>query len=408
MDKLTSHKIVRETFDGPFDKDRFIYFCKNLLNTFDTSRASSAAIPIPNAYRDFISKYERIGTYTDPTKNQLDLLVVHLQRGTSLERARTAQRNFVARYLKEHNQRDAGLVAFVSPSSADWRFSLLKMEYKFTEGADGRVKVKEEFTPARRWSFLVGANENSHTAQSQLAPLVQEDEASPTLSELEDAFSIEKVTDEFFAKYRELFLRTNETLSGIVNKSPLVKAEFTRKHVRTADFSKQLLGQTIFLYFLQKKGWFGVGRDALWGSGPKNFIRELFEAKHGNYKNFFNDLLEPLFYEALAKERDDDYYARLNCKIPFLNGGLFDPVNDYDWIHTDIFLPENLFSNSTKTPEGDTGDGILDVFDRYNFTVKEDEPLEREVAVDPEMLAARGESLDTGTKKDCVIHRDGS
>ena len=37
--------------------------------------------------------------------------------------------------------------------------------------------------------------------------------------------------------------------------------------------------------------------------------------------------------------------------------------------------------------------GILDVFDRYNFTVKEDEPLEREVAVDPEMLGKVFENL---------------
>ena len=53
---------------------------------------------------------------------------------------------------------------------------------------------------------------------------------------------------------------------------------------------------------------------------------------------------------------------------------------------TDILLPNELFSNSIKTKEGDTGTGILDIFDRYNFTVKEDEPLEKEVAVDPEML----------------------
>jgi hypothetical protein len=93
-----------------------------------------------------------------------------------------------------------------------------------------------------------------------------------------------------------------------------------------------------------------------------------------------------LFYEALRLERQDDYYSRFDCRIPFLNGGLFDPINDYDWIDTDILLPNDLFSNGQKTKEGDTGTGILDVFDRYNFTVKEDEPLEKEVAIDPELL----------------------
>jgi len=139
---------------------------------------------------------------------------------------------------------------------------------------------------------------------------------------------------------------------------------------------------------LQKKGWFGVGRNDIWGTGSKHFLRELFEKKHSGYNNFFNDILEPLFYEALRRDRnsDDDYYGRFDCKIPFLNGGLFDPIGNYDWVHTDINLSNKLFSNKNKTKEGDIGDGILDIFDRYNFTVKEDEPLEKEVAIDPELL----------------------
>jgi hypothetical protein len=56
-------------------------------------------------------------------------------------------------------------------------------------------------------------------------------------------------------------------------------------------------------------------------------------------------------------------------------------------------MPNDLFSNKRKTKEGDIGNGILDVFDRYNFTVKEDEPLEKEVAVDPEMLGKVFENL---------------
>jgi len=149
----------------------------------------------------------------------------------------------------------------------------------------------------------------------------------------------------------------------------------------------------VFLYFLQKKGWFGVSRDEDWGRGPKDFLRRLFEKKVVPYGNFFNDVLEPLFYEALAVERTDDFYSRFNCKIPFLNGGLFDPINNYDWVHTDILLDNELFSNTDRTKEGDIGTGILDVFDRYNFTVKEDEPLDKEVAVDPEMLGKVFENL---------------
>ena len=126
------------------------------------------------------------------------------------------------------------------------------------------------------------------------------------------------------------------------------------------------MGQIVFLYFLQKKGWFGVDKGQKWGSGSKHFLRELFEKKHCDYKNFFNEVLEPLFYEALRNDRsyDDHYFSYFQCKIPFLNGGLFDPLNNYDWSRIDILLTDTLFSNQIKTKEGDIGTGILDIFDR--------------------------------------------
>lgn len=394
MDREQAQRIVRETLESPFDKGRFILFVKNLLNSIEEAPFSYKGNLLPDAYDQYISTLERIGKYTDGT-NKIDILVVKLKKETSIDRARTMQRNFIAWYLngsRGGEQKDAALVAFVSPDQEDWRFSLVKMDYRFEEGKNGRMKVKEEFTPARRWSFLVGVNEKSHTAQSRLVPIMADDEHNPVLAELEEAFNIETVTKEFFGKYKELFLWVKDTLEEIVSENKVVKEDFAANNVNTTDFSKKLLGQIVFLYFLQKKGWFGVARDAAWGTGPKNFLRELFDQKHGGYGNFFNDILESLFYEALARERDGDFYSRFNCKIPFLNGGLFDPIGGYDWVHTDILLPNELFSNDRKT-NGDTGNGILDIFDRYNFTVKEDEPLEKEVAVDPEMLGKVFENL---------------
>ena len=385
MDKFAAQKLVRETLQSSFNKERFVSLIKNLLNHVEEASFTYKGQYIFADFHDSIRLVERIGKYTDSDERLFDILVVHLQKETSLERARTKQRNFVAKYLKGSRGgvlKDAALVAFVAPEDEDWRFSFIKMEYKFNE----KGEVKEEFTPARRYSFLVGKNETSHTAQSRLLPLLLDDERQPTLKDLEDAFSVEKATKEFFEKYRALFLRLKEKLDEIVGKDPKIKTEFQRKQVDSVDFAKKLLGQIVFLHFLQKKGWFGVQRGCLWGSGSKHFLRELFDQKHGNYKNFFNDILEPLFYEALGSERPADYYSRFDCRIPFLNGGLFDPINDYDWIETEILLPDELFSNNRTTKEGDVGDGILDVFDRYNFTVREDEPLEKDVAIDPELL----------------------
>ena len=395
MDRQAAAKIIRDTFEKPFDKGRFINFSKNLVNYLDDSRnfAYRGNI-IPDAYKQYIYTLERIGKYQDTDSNKIDILIVQLKKEHSLERARTMQRNFIAWYLNgSRDFKDAALVAFVSPDSEDWRFSLVKMDYILEETPGGKTKVKTELTPARRWSFLVGENESSHTAQSQLVDILADDKNNPALSTLENAFNIEVATKEFFNRYRDLFHKVNEDLYKLVVRDKTISQEFYDKGVDTVNFSKKLLGQIVFLYFLQKKGWFGVERDKEWGTGPKNFLRLLFEKKIIHYQNFFNDILESLFYEALALERTNDFYSRFNCRIPFLNGGLFDPVNNYDWVHTDILLSNELFSNSEKTKEEDVGTGILDVFDRYNFTVKEDEPLEKEVAVDPEMLGKIFEKL---------------
>lgn len=385
-------RLIRETFQNGFDENRFRLFAKNLFNDLDESKAFSyQGQYIPDAYREHIHQYKRLGKYTDPDGVDLDVLIVTLKKETALDRARTMQRNFIAWYLKHRGEKDAAIVAYRTDGTEDWRFSYVRMDYRTEQEETGKVRIKTDLTPARRFSFLVGRDENSHTAQTRFQTFLEDDRHKPTLAQLEEAFSIEKVTKEFFEKYRTLFNDLQDALDDIVSHHATVGKDFADKGVDTVNFAKKTLGQIVFLYFLQKKGWFGVARDKAWGTGPKNFLRQLFEER--KYANFFNDILEPLFYEALAREREQNYYSRFDCKIPFLNGGLFDPINEYDWIHSDILLPDALFSNHDKTKEGDTGTGILDVFDRYNFTVREDEPLEREVAVDPEMLGKVFENL---------------
>ena len=374
-------KLIEDTFKDSFNEDRFIYFIKNIFNKFNPNPTN--CIP---SFPDHIQSMKLLGQYKDQMEKKIDCFVVQLKKETSLERARKTQRNCIATYLKNKNS-DASLAAFVSPNKEDWRFSFIKIDYRLEEG-----KVKDVLTPCR-FSFLVGKNESSHTAQNSLVPLLEEDEKNPTIEELEKAFSVEKVHKEFFEKYRSLFYNLKDSLDEIIEKNKRIKTDFEKKGVDSSDFSKKLLGQIVFLYFLQKKGWFGVKREEEWGAGSRYFLRELFEKRHGKYQNFFNDILEPLCYEALSSEHTDDYYSRFDCRIPFLNGGLFEPLGGYDWVNTDILLPDSLFSNKNQTKEGDTGNGILDIFDRYNFTVNEDEPLEKEVAVDPEMLGKVFENL---------------
>ena len=71
------------------------------------------------------------------------------------------------------------------------------MDYRTVQEETGKVRVKTDLTPARRYSFLVGRNEPNHTAQTRFQTFLEDDRHKPTLAQLEEAFSIEKVTKNF-------------------------------------------------------------------------------------------------------------------------------------------------------------------------------------------------------------------
>ena len=391
MNKEQASELITNTFNSGFELSKYRNFIINLLDGIDTespkAKFDCSESYIKDSFRPYISAYGRIGKYIDKQGNKIEPLWVKLKKCDSVSRARTMQRNFIAWYLnggRGGKLRDNALVAFYSEDNpSDWRFSFVKLETYFKD-----FKVGVDFTPPKRYSFLVGENEPNHTAKARLVGLLTKD--YPEVKEIEDAFNIEKVSNEFFKHYQELFLSLLDNLIELRKKDSFLDLAII--DINNADFCKKLMGQLVFLYFIQKKGWLGVKKNDAWGNGDKAFLRHTFERAIREGKNFFNDYLEPLFYNALANgERDDNWFELLECRIPFLNGGLFEPI--YDWVNTDIVFDNSIFSNDEQSAEGDCGTGILDVFDRYNFTVKEDEPLEKEVAVDPEMLGKVFENL---------------
>ena len=137
MNREQAKNIIINTFENSFDRSSFINFITNLLKSYDRTKILSPRSGIQGVterYLDFIASWERIGRYEDTNGNKIDILVIKLKRGVSLYRARSAQRNFVAAYLQGKlgttTEKDAALCAFVSPDNEDWRFSLVKMEYK--------------------------------------------------------------------------------------------------------------------------------------------------------------------------------------------------------------------------------------------------------------------------------------
>lgn len=385
MNKQEAEKQVRMTFTQPFNESVFRTFSKNLLKDLNEEKEQTfSGAYIKDAFKPHITSYKRLGSYIAPDGETLDVLTVKISEFDKLDRARTMQRNFVSDYLRTRGEKDSAIVAFYNEGYGDWRFSYVKMQYKIEVTEKGKIKVKEELTPARRYSFLVGENEPNHTAQQQIAPLLEKD-VKLSLAEIENSFNIESVTKEFFTKYKELFLKLDEEVEDILKKDKKIAKDFITHSISTANFAKKLMGQIVFLYFIQKKGWLGVPVNGKWGEGDRRFLRTLFDSCKAGKKNFFNDYLEYLFYDALNNDKrgtaDPSVYSKFNCKIPFLNGGLFEPMNGYDWESTELRIENDIFAE------------ILDTFDLYNFTVREDEPLEKEVAVDPEMLGKVFENL---------------
>jgi hypothetical protein len=389
MIESSAKDLIDKIFSNEFNRDDFLNFSNKLLYSASFQPTIIDGDDIPKIFQEHVQSLERLATYTDANNKEIDLLIVTLLKDTALDRARTMQRNFIAQYL-DTVSKNAALVAFVSSDVSHWRFSLIKIEATIIG-----IDIETTLTPAKRWSFLVGKNEGCHTVKSQLISILLDDTRTPSLNELEQAFDIETVSKEFFKKYSDLFFRMKESLDELIENDQDLKNDFTHKGIDTADFAKKTMGQISFLYFLQKKGWFGVAPGKEWGSGVKNFLREVFNRREQYGNNFFDDVLEPMFYEALAQDRgNESIYPRLNnVRMPFLNGGLFEPMNNYSWETTKILLPDELFSNKFPTNEGDIGDGILDIFDRYNFTVNESDPLDQEIAVDPEMLGKVFENL---------------
>jgi len=210
MDRDNIKRVVTQTFENKFDRDQYLVFLKDLLKDEKIGLDSKICKDdeILHNYEKYITSCEHLYDYKDIKGKKISLLIVWLKSEHSIL-ARVAQRNFISKFLEE-NISNAALVAFVTPNNEDWRFSFVEISYEFTKDENGKIRIINKASPAKRWSFLVGKNEKSHTAQAQIAYLLQDETSSLTLEKIKNAFNIEVVTDEFFREYRDLFIKTKE------------------------------------------------------------------------------------------------------------------------------------------------------------------------------------------------------
>jgi len=286
--------------------------------------------------------------------------------------------------ILSENWAKKAVVVFNSRNSENWRLSLMTISFDINE----KNKIVSNLSNPKRKSFFLGPNAKIATANQFLFSKGKAED----FEDLESRFDVEIVTKEFFNNYKKLYTKLLDYL-----KNDRAFNVFADKHgLELEIFGKKLLGQIVFIYFLQKKGWLGAKKGDNISNGDKAFLRSLFAKCKQDGKNFFNDCLEHLFYNCLNKlpERAGSFYReKFDCQIPFLNGGLFEPINDYRWHEEFINIPNEIFSNNEDS-------GILDIFDLYNFTIDENTPDDQEISVDPEMLGKVFENLlESNTRK---------
>ena len=101
--------------------------------------------------------------------------------------------------------------------------------------------------------------------------------------------------------------------------------------------------------------------------------------------------------------RDPDALAGKLRSVPFVDGGLFDCLDDFENVGRGGRRVDAFTDNINDPKHGGTlsvparlffdDDGLFTLFRRYKFTVEENTPLEEEVALDPELLGRAFENL---------------
>ena len=361
-----------EILKSKYSENNFITLARDL---FKDIRPIAKIINIKSQYIQYIEECKFIADYKDKDGKKVAILGCKIHANS---KARTIQRNFIAQELTNGNlfDYDAAFVAFYDEVNSNWKVSLVTFDINFDE------KISFTFKPAKRFTFSVGPDEPSKTYSNQLGSLFNKN-VPPTFNEIKDAFSVNRITDDFYFDYCDCFIKlSNYLISNECFLKEAKKLGYEDVNEFSITFSKKTLGQIVFLHFVQKKGWLGVPIGSEWGDGDLAFFKNSIKNFSGN--NYFNEFLEPLFYNALNKKRENDIY--LGLKIPFLNGGLFHPIKEYEWENTNFNIPNDIWYNINET-------GFLDILSQYNFTIDESDENEQEIAVDPEMLGKIFESL---------------
>lgn len=316
-----------------------------------------------------------LGSMTTQDNYELGFFYYEMEDGSVLRR-KVGLRNLIRPYLGFGF--DAALAVF--NDGTNWRLSLI-------------CDLKEDATSTKRFTYVFGDEKAFYKT-----PILRFESLRTKANEfleIKKAFSVEALSDDFFAAYRKQYAEFVKFLTGkeyVKKGNKWVEQETGEPDVQyftsfkeddklVRDYIKKMMGRIVFLYFLQSKGWL---------AGNLHYMHDLFYDASDEVKgDFLDKVLEPMFFGLLNTKLEDRSSAPLvngvgvkyipNAdKIPYLNGGLFqqEKIDEVDSV-----FPAGMFQS------------LFDFFDSYNFTIDENDPNDAEVGVDPEMLGKIFENL---------------
>jgi len=269
--------------------------------------------------------------------------------------------------------------------------------------------TKLVWSAVKRLSFYVEAGDGNKTFRDRVAL------PWSSFDKLKDAFSVEKLTKEFYGRLFKWYQWALSDEMGVTYPNDTETDEDDRQ---ISEHIIRLITRLMFVWFLKQKH---LVPDDLFNQAKLKQVLKKFDPVSGD--NYYRAILQNLFFATLNSEIPERAFAtqtgdrsehfdiktlyrypkefsiseadvlELFKGIPFLNGGLFECLdrgrNYYDGFSRNrnkaAKIPNRLFFDETE--------GIIPLLCQYNFTVEENSPGDEEVALDPELLGQVFENL---------------
>ena len=191
--------------------------------------------------------------------------------------------------------------------------------------------------------------------------------------------------------------------------------------IKSEEHVIRMICRLLFIWFIKEKN---LVAEELFDESGMQTLLEKWDKNKG--ENYYTAILQNLFFATLNTEvdkrafskkgqathrnpnfyrykdqlKDQDEFLKIIGKTPFINGGLFDCLDSFDaagkgGYRIDCFTDNDNHRKELSVPNrlffGE--DGLFKLFTRYKFTVEENTPIERDVALDPELLGLTFENL---------------